>query len=141
VREEKAMKTIIVSACACITAAVLCFGFLWWNSGTIASDAVQVVKIVPCQYRENPTGKLLPGTKITFQSLRTGRLYGPMLCSFDQLHSHVGDDLVLYFNTVPGYASPPSGVLTFIRYAGAIALAAGIWLIGRMWRAWRKPNA
>jgi len=134
------MKTIIISACACIATAVLCFGFLWWNSGTITSDAVQVVKIVPCQYRENPTGKLLPGTKITFQSLRTGRLWGPTLCSSDPFHSHVGEESVLIGSTIPGYLSPPSGILALIRFTGVFALGIGLWLIIRRLVASHKTN-
>jgi hypothetical protein len=141
VRDGKAMKTMILSACACFAVALLCFGFLWWNSGTITYDPVQVVKVTPCQYRQSPTGRLLPGTEITYQSLSTDRLYGPTLCASGTLHDHVGEEVALIGSTIPGYLSPPTDILTFIRYVGVIALAAGIWLIGRLWRAARKPKS
>ena len=134
------MKTSILSACACFAVALLCFGFLWWNSGTTTRDPVQVVKVTPCQYRSNPSGKPLSGIEVTYQSLNNGRLYLPTLCASNPLHLGVGDDVVLFGNTVPGYSSPPSGILTLIGYLAAVAVGLGLWLIGRMLRASRKTN-
>jgi hypothetical protein len=96
------MKKMIFSACACFAVALLCFGFLRWKSGTIASDPVQVVKLTPCQYRASPHGKLIPGVEETDQSLTTGRLYGPTLCESNSFHLDVGDDVMRISSTVPG---------------------------------------
>jgi len=79
------MKTMNLSACASAAVALLCFGFLWWNSGTITYDPVHVVKVTPCQYRQSPTSRLLPGTSITYQRLGTGRLYDPTLCASEEV--------------------------------------------------------
>ena len=134
------MKTIVLSACACIAVALLCFGFLEWNSGTITYDPVQVVKLTACQYREGPNGKLLLATEITYQSLATGRVYPPTLCAADPFHQDVGDESALIGSTLPGYASPPVGILTLIRTIGVLALAIGLWIIIRILKALRKTN-
>ena len=135
------MKTMILSACACFAVALLCFGFLRWNSGTITSDPVQVVKLTtPCQYLQRPTGQLLPGVEQTFHSMNTGRLYPPTGCTPNSLHLNVGDDVVISYPTVPGYSSPPSGILTLIGSLAVFALALGLGLMVRLLRAARKTN-
>ena len=133
------MKKMILCACAGFAFAMFCFGFLSWNSGTITSDPVQVVKLTPCQYRQSPGGQLLPGVEETAQSLTTGRLY-TMLCTANSSHLDVGDEVTLIGSTIPGYTSPPSGILTLIRFTGVFALAIGFWLLIRLLRAARKTH-
>ena len=134
------MKKMILSACVCFAVVLGCFGFLSWNSGTITSDPVQVVKLTPCQYRQSPGGQLLPGVEETDQSLTTDRLYGPYLCAANALHLQVGEDVMHIGSTVPGYLSPPSGILTLIRFTGVVTLGLGLWLMILLLRAARKTH-
>ena len=57
------MKKMILCACAWIAVALLCFGFLWWNSGTITrhidvgDDVMRIGSTVP-GYASPPSSAL-----------------------------------------------------------------------------------